>query len=130
MHRPEYIQLIKEAASILGIEVEYFTSNWAIQLRKGQITKFIVGYTLPLNDSTCYKIARNKNLCSEILSANKIANVPHQLILSPTILEKRNALINHLSARLLLFQIDFFICSSPQTRASQTQSSLRLSTNL
>ena len=91
MHRPEYIELIKKAATILGIEVSYFTGNWAIQLKKGNNVRFIVGYTFPLNDSTCFKIAGNKNLCSEILSANNIPNVPHRLVLSPSILEKRKS---------------------------------------
>jgi D-alanine-D-alanine ligase-like ATP-grasp enzyme len=91
MHRPEYIQLIEEAASILKIEVAYFANNWAIQLRKGNAIKFIVGYAFPLNDSACFKIAGNKNLCSEILTASNIANVPHQLILSPNILQKRKS---------------------------------------
>jgi len=44
-----------------------------------------------LNDSTCFKIARNKNLCSEILTVNNIPNVPHKLLLSPTILKKRKS---------------------------------------
>lgn len=95
MHRPEYIQLIKKVALKLSIDVEYFSGNWAIQLKKGDITKFIVGYALPLNDSTCFKIAGNKNLCSEILTANNIANVPHQLVLSPSILEKRKSKVGN-----------------------------------
>lgn len=91
MHRPEYIQLIKEIAPKLGIKVDFFSNNWAIRLRKDRITKFIVGYALPLNDSTCYKIVRNKNVCSEILTSNNIPNVPHQLILNPAVLEKRKS---------------------------------------
>ncbi len=91
MHRPEFIKQINDAATALGIEVKYLTGNWAIQLSKNGITKFIVGYTFPLNDAVCFKIVRNKNLCSEILSANNIPNVPHQLILSPDILQKRKS---------------------------------------
>lgn len=91
MHRPEFIKQIYEAATALGIEVKYLTGNWAIQLSKNGITKFIVGYAFPLNDAACFKIVRNKNLCSEILSANNIPNVPHQLILSPDILQKRKS---------------------------------------
>lgn len=89
MHSPEFIKLIKEAALSLDIQAKCISDNWAIQLSKGNEVKFIVGYTMPLNDSTCFKIARNKNLCSEILTINKIPNVPHQLILNPLILQKR-----------------------------------------
>ena len=92
MHRPEYINVINEAASNLGIRTNHFSENWAISLTKEAITKFIIGYTFPLNDSACYKIARNKNLCSEILSLNNISNVPHKLLFSPLILKKRNGL--------------------------------------
>ncbi|MDB5088590.1 MAG: cphA [Mucilaginibacter sp.] len=91
MHSPEYIKLISEEASSLGIEVNFFTGNWAIQLSKSGIKKFIVGYTFPLNDSACYKMIRNKNLCSEILTANNVPNVPHQLMFSPAVLEKRKS---------------------------------------
>src|SRR6266516_2524672 len=89
MHRPEFIKQIDHAASSLEIDVTYLTGNWAIQLAKDGVTKFIVGYTFPLNDAACFKIVRNKNLCSEILTANNIPNVPHKLILSPDILQKR-----------------------------------------
>jgi glutathione synthase/RimK-type ligase-like ATP-grasp enzyme len=89
MHSPEYIKLIRDEASSLGIDVNFFTGNWAIQLSKSGVKKFIVGYTFPLNDSACYKMIRNKNLCSEILTANSIPNVPHQLIFTPAVLEKR-----------------------------------------
>lgn len=89
MHSGEYIKLINEASSQLKINVTHFSQNWAIKLSKFSITKFIIGYTFPSNDSTCYKIARNKNLCSEILTLNKIPNIPHQLVFSPSILVKR-----------------------------------------
>lgn len=90
MHRPEFIQLIEDASCSLGITVTNFSENWAIKLRKNNLTQFIIGYTFPLNNSSAYKIARNKNLCSEILSSNDVPNVPHQLLLNPAILQKRN----------------------------------------
>lgn len=91
MHKPEYISKINEAAASLGIKVGYLTGNWAIQLSKDNLTKYIVGYAFPLNDATCFKIVRNKNLCSDVLTANHIPNVPHQLILSPDVLQKRKS---------------------------------------
>ncbi|MES1181862.1 MAG: hypothetical protein ABUL44_03615, partial [Flavobacterium sp.] len=91
MHNPEYLKLINEAATKLGINAVHFSDNWVIKLIKKNSTRFIVGYTFPLNDSACYKIARNKNLCSEILTLNNIANVPHLLVFNPRILEKRKS---------------------------------------
>lgn len=91
MHRPEYIKLIEAAALTLGIDVKHLSDNWAIQLSKDGVTKFIVGNTFPLNDSACYKIAGNKNLCSDILTENNIANVPHQVMFSPSVLERRRS---------------------------------------
>jgi glutathione synthase/RimK-type ligase-like ATP-grasp enzyme len=91
MHSPDYIKIITEAASQLKINAANFSENWAIKLSKSGTDRFIIGYTFPLNDSACYKIARNKNLCSEILSDNDIPNIPHHLLFSPTILKKRHA---------------------------------------
>ena len=91
MHRPEYINIINEAAAKLHVDITHFSDNWAIKISKGQATKFIVGYTFPLNNSACYKIARNKNLCSEILTSKGIANVPHYLLYSPTVMKRRNS---------------------------------------
>lgn len=91
MHRPEYIKLIEAAALTLGIDVKHLSDNWAMQLSKNGVTKFIVGNTFPLNDSACYKIAGNKNLCSDILTENNIANVPHQVMFSPSVLERRRS---------------------------------------
>ncbi|HZZ74669.1 MAG TPA: hypothetical protein VFE04_02040 [Puia sp.] len=89
MHSPEYVRLISDEAQSLGMEVEFFTGNWAIRLTKNGLSKFIVGYTFPLNDSACYKMIRNKNLCSEVMTAGKVPNVPHQVMFSPVVLEKR-----------------------------------------
>lgn len=89
MHKPEYIKLITEAASELGIHVEPIAGNFVIQLEKNSIKKFIVGYTFPLNDSACYKVLRNRNICSEILTFHNIVNIPHQVVFSPSILVKR-----------------------------------------
>lgn len=91
MHRPEYIKIIEEAALMLAIDVKHLSDNWAIQLMKDGVKRFIVGNTFPLNDSACYKIAGNKNLCSDILTENNIANVPHKVIFSPSVLERRRS---------------------------------------
>lgn len=90
MHKQEFIRLIDDAAGSLGITVAHFSDNWAMRLSRAGMTKYIVGYTFPLNDATCCKIARNKNLCSEILTCNKIPHIPHRLLYSPTILLKRD----------------------------------------
>lgn len=89
MHRPEYIQIINDASTSLGIEVKCLTNNWVIQLSKEKILHYIIGYTFPLNSADCYKIAQNKNVCSDIFSLKGIPNVPHELLLSPRILQKR-----------------------------------------
>jgi len=91
MHRPDYIKLINAAAAPLGITTEHLSDNWAIRLSKDGVTRFIVGNTFPLNDSPCYKIVGNKNLCSDILTASKIANVPHQVLFSPSVLVRRHS---------------------------------------
>jgi len=89
MHRPKYIKLIEEASIPLGVKVKHLSDNWAMQLTKNRSVKFIIGNTFPLNDSACYKITGNKNLCSDILTENNIPNVPHKLLFSPSVQERR-----------------------------------------
>jgi glutathione synthase/RimK-type ligase-like ATP-grasp enzyme len=89
MHSLEFIKLINDASAQLGIDVKHLSTNWAIKLEKNGASKFIVGNTFPLNDSACFKIARSKDLCSEILSSNAVKNVPHELLFSPTVLLRR-----------------------------------------
>lgn len=95
MHKTEYINIINEAASKIGITVDHFSDNWAIKLTKNQAIKFIVGYTFPINNSACYKIARSKNLCSEILKVKGVPNVPHYLLYSPSVMKRRGLSIGN-----------------------------------
>lgn len=90
MLKPQFIKLIKTAAESLGITLSLFSDDWAIELTKNDLTKYLVGNTLPLNDSVTYRIVRNKNLCSDILDKHSIANVPHKLLFSPSVLMRRN----------------------------------------
>jgi glutathione synthase/RimK-type ligase-like ATP-grasp enzyme len=90
MHSPEYITLIEEQAKELGIEIRHYAEKWAMELRLNSSKKFIVGYTFPLNNSACYKIIRNKNLCAEVLQENNVPVVPHDVLYSPTHLDKHH----------------------------------------
>lgn len=89
MHRPDYVRMIQQIAASLDIECTLLTGNWTIQLKKGSKTQYIIGYAFGLNDAACFKIIRNKNVCSEILQVNGIPNVPHELLLSPSIFMRR-----------------------------------------
>jgi hypothetical protein len=85
MHSQQFVRIINEVTSQLGIATTHFSDNWAIKLSKLQTTEYIVGYTFPLNNATTFKILRNKNLCSEILSTENVPNVPHQVIFHPSV---------------------------------------------
>ena len=89
MHRPNYIELIEEASISLEIECKHLSEDWAIQLRKNGLTKYIIGNTFPLNDASFYKISGNKNLCSDILEFHSIPNIPHKVLLNPSLLLRR-----------------------------------------
>ena len=88
MHKPEFLRLIEEASEKLGISMCHFSDQWAIRLSKGRNTKYIVGYTFPLNNAASTRIARNKNVSSEVLTADGIPNVPHYPLYSPKLLVK------------------------------------------
>ncbi|MFP5041623.1 RimK family alpha-L-glutamate ligase [Parasediminibacterium sp. JCM 36343] len=95
MHNSHYIKIITEAANAMGIDVELLAEDWAIELKRGESTKYIIGYLFPLNDATTCKIANNKNLCSEILSRRNVPNVPHQITFSPSKLVERRKTIGN-----------------------------------
>lgn len=89
MHKQIYKDIICEICKSENISFESYADDWTIKLSKDNRIYYIVGYTLPLNDAACHKIIRNKNVCSDILSASGIKNVPHQLLLGPSILKRR-----------------------------------------
>lgn len=91
MHNNYYLDIIKKSAESLGIEIETFSDNWGIALKKGGVTKYIIGYLFPLNDACSSKITNNKNVSSEILSKNNIPNVPHQIVFSSSKLVERKS---------------------------------------
>ena len=90
MHREAYKKLIENAAKVLRINVDHIAGDSIIQLSKDDNVQYIVGVTFPLNSAAFYKIAGNKNLCSDVLTNNSVANIPHHVIFSPEVLKRRN----------------------------------------
>lgn len=119
MHTQEFIKIITEQADLLGLQVRHLAEEWAIELSSSEKKKFIVGYTFPLNNSACYKIVRNKNLCSEILNNLNIPNVPHHTIYSPRHLEKHHSLegnIQLLESYIKLYNFPFLLKKNNTTK--------------
>lgn len=79
------VEIYKKAAVNQKITAKVITNNGLIELQKGTKRKYIIGYTLPINDAATYKILREKNLCSDLLSFKGIKNVPHRLLVHPVI---------------------------------------------
>jgi glutathione synthase/RimK-type ligase-like ATP-grasp enzyme len=77
------IQIIKELATELDLEVHFLCYNWLVRIQKNEVVKHIMGYDWELNSSTAQLIAKDKSACYETLLAQHIPAVEHQLFLSP-----------------------------------------------
>ena len=77
------VTLLSELAEPLGIQVELFCLNWVIRLRKGEQTRFVMGYTFDLNSAASRNICADKVATSDLLRADGIPSVDHQLFLRP-----------------------------------------------
>ncbi|MGB3023820.1 MAG: hypothetical protein WBB39_03355 [Candidatus Saccharimonadales bacterium] len=79
-----------------GIEFSAFSDDWVLRLRKGDVTKWIIGYTFDINTSGSAGVANDKVATYEALYAASVPAVEHYLAItrtSPHLLESNIAKI-------------------------------------
>lgn len=66
----------------LNIDYSFYSNDWVILLNHKNHTEYLVGNNFNLNSSSCANLCTDKVACYEILNANSIPAIPHQLISS------------------------------------------------
>eukprot|EP01121_Diplochlamys_sp_Union-15-3_P018804 TRINITY_DN6927_c0_g2_i3.p1 TRINITY_DN6927_c0_g2~~TRINITY_DN6927_c0_g2_i3.p1 ORF type:complete len:330 (-),score=51.44 TRINITY_DN6927_c0_g2_i3:9-962(-) len=77
------VQLLSEIAPSLGISLTKLSDDWVLVLKKGNVNRYIYGYTFPFNDSAASNICNDKVAAYLILQHHGIPCVEHVLFLSP-----------------------------------------------
>lgn len=77
--RDIFVQLLKEIAQELGIEITFFSQNWIVRLAKNECYSFIMSYNLGLNSDATSQICADKTATSMLLKAAEIPCIEHQL---------------------------------------------------
>jgi glutathione synthase/RimK-type ligase-like ATP-grasp enzyme len=74
-----FVEYVKTAAQQLGIEVDTFSDNWIIRMRKDGKVRFATGYRFDVNNDAAAGIAQDKVATYELLTAAEIPAVKHIL---------------------------------------------------
>ncbi|MBR3613656.1 MAG: hypothetical protein IKL55_00555 [Clostridia bacterium] len=72
-------ELCKEK-NIIQNEISY---GWITQLKKNNVSKYIIGYQFDLNSAIAYNIAGDKFATYEVLKSNNIPTIEHRMIFNP-----------------------------------------------
>ncbi len=78
-----FVKIIKDYCVRFGIDIQVFSQEWFIVLRKGDKQWTIFGYDLGLNNSTALLISNDKNATSELLRHTGIPSVEHKIFHAP-----------------------------------------------
>ena len=77
--RPSFVKQIGEAAEAQGIELDWLSDYWVARLRRAETTKYLTGYTFPVNDAAAANIANDKVASFAVLDDYGLPAVRHDL---------------------------------------------------
>lgn len=89
-------KIVREICEKRAIAVQSYSDDWVLRLRKGDVTKWIIGYTFDINTSGSAGVANDKVATYEALYAAGVPAVEHYLATtrtSPHLLESNIAKI-------------------------------------
>jgi len=75
-------KIIAEYCEQANIEFQSFSHEWVLRLTKGDITRWVVGYTFDVNRAAAGELARDKVAAYDALQAAGVAAAPHYLVRS------------------------------------------------
>jgi glutathione synthase/RimK-type ligase-like ATP-grasp enzyme len=78
-----FVQAIRRYCADHGIAVEVRAGGWLIAMRRDQLRRFAFGYDIGLNSAIAHRLANDKSATAEVLTAERVPCVPHQLFLNP-----------------------------------------------
>jgi glutathione synthase/RimK-type ligase-like ATP-grasp enzyme len=77
------VALVREIAAEQDMQLDSFSHDWLLRLERGGRARHVLGYNFELNSATAQMITSDKAATADILAAQGIAHVAHQLFLHP-----------------------------------------------
>lgn len=99
-----FYKIIDEICKEKNITKNNISYDWITELKKDNISKYIIGYQFDLNSAISYNIAGDKFATYEVLKSNNVPTIEHRMIFNPQTRSKyyKNKFLNE--AKELLVQ--------------------------
>lgn len=81
--RREFTRIVNDICATQGIALEWSSQDWVARLHKNGVSRFIYGYTFPVNNAGVTCVLRDKAATYGILSGAGVPAVPHTLLRLP-----------------------------------------------
>lgn len=78
-----FFKIMDEICKEKNIIQKIISYGWITELRKNNISKYIIGYQFDLNSAISYNIAGDKFATYEVLKSNNIPTIEHRMIFNP-----------------------------------------------
>ena len=78
-----FYKIMDELCAEKNIAQKIISYGWITELKKDNISKYIIGYQFDLNSAISYNIAGDKFATYEVLKSNNIPTIEHRMIFNP-----------------------------------------------
>lgn len=78
-----FYKIMDEICDERNIKQNVISYGWITELKKDNISKYIIGYQFELNSAISYNIAGDKFATYEVLRSNGIPTIEHRMIFNP-----------------------------------------------
>ncbi len=78
-----FYKIMDELCVEKNIAQKIISYGWITELKKNNISKYIIGYQFDLNSAISYNIAGDKFATYEVLKSNDIPTIEHRMIFNP-----------------------------------------------
>lgn len=78
-----FYKIMDEICREKNIEQNVISYGWITELKKENISKYIIGYQFELNSAISYNIAGDKFATYEVLKTNNVPTIEHRMIFNP-----------------------------------------------
>ncbi len=78
-----FYRIMNEICEEREIKQKVISYGWITELRKENISKYVIGYQFELNSAISYNIAGDKFATYEVLKSNNVPTIEHRMIFNP-----------------------------------------------
>ncbi len=78
-----FYKIMNEICEERNIKQNIISYGWITELRKDNISKYLIGYQFELNSAISYNIAGDKFATYEVLKSNNVPTIEHRMIFNP-----------------------------------------------